>query len=175
MYTQWTKKAYAVHKMLFLILLFLPQTLWALRLHSYFTPGMMLQREVTTKVWGYDLVGNLEADLTCQVKGKMATHKLPITFANGVWEAELPAQVAATVCDFHVSSETEEIVLADIMFGDIWLCSGQSNMEQGMWAIMNATDEVLASASYDTIRYTIVQNAVSEIEDPDADVPLEQP
>ena len=163
----------------FLLLFFgVPPITWGLRLHSYFTPGMMLQRDVSTKVWGYDLVGDVQADLICTLEGKVVKHNLPTINSSstaGVWEAELPAQVAATVCDLQASSETEDIVLNDIMFGDIWLCSGQSNMEQGMWAIINETEEIAASASFTTIRYTVVQNAISDIEDPDADVPLEQP
>ena len=147
--------------------------IWGLRLNSYFTPGMMLQREVGTKVWGYDLVGNLQADLTCQVEGKKVLHHLHTTRSmEGFWEAELPPQVAATVCDFEASSETEDIVLTDVMFGDIWLCSGQSNMEMHMRNINNATEEIAASASFTSIRYTVVKNAVSETEDPDADVLL---
>ena len=155
---------------------FILDTAWCLRLNSYFTPGMMLQREVSTKVWGYDLIGNLQADLTCQVQGETVIHHLHTTSSvEGVWEAELPAQVAATVCDFQASSETEDVVLTDIMFGDIWFCSGQSNMEMHMRNINNATEEIAASASFTSIRFTVVKNAVSETEDPDADVLLEQP
>ena len=69
-----------------------------LRFHSYFTPGMMMQRDVPTKVWGFDLVGSLDAELTCQVEGEIVTHKLQtVRSMDGVWEAELPPQAAATI------------------------------------------------------------------------------
>jgi len=163
--------------MLWLLLLTIvtPMSL-ALRLHSYFTPGMMMQREVPTKVWGFDLVGSIDAELSCQVLGRVVSHKLTtVRSMEGVWEAELPSQLAGTVCDFQATSETEDIVLTDIMFGDIWLCSGQSNMEMAMRFIMNATEEIEASASFTSIRYTVVKNAVSTTEDLDADTPLQQP
>ena len=104
---------------------------------------MMMQRDVPTKVWGFDLVGSLDAELSCQVEGRVVTHRLPdVRSMDGVWEAELPPQAAATICDFQAIAETgEEAVLTDIMFGDIWLCSGQSNMEQNMGNIMNSTEE----------------------------------
>ena len=153
----------------------LPQT-WGLRTHSYFTPGMMMQRDVPTKVWGYDLVGSLDAQLTCQLQGETIIHRLSTARSlKGVWETELPSQAAATICDFQATSETEDIVLTDIMFGDIWLCSGQSNMEQNMGNIMNSTEEIATSAGFTSIRYTVVKNAVSTEEDMDADVPLQQP
>ena len=165
-----------MQQILFLLFSCFTHTTWGLRLHSYFTPGMMMQREVGTKVWGYDLVGNLQADLTCQVDGETVVHHLPTTRSmEGIWEAELPPQVASTVCDFQASSETEDVVLTDIMFGDIWLCSGQSNMEMHMRNINNSTEEIAASASFTSIRYTVIKNAVSETEDPDADVLLEHP
>merc|ERR1711936_494800 len=149
---------------------------WGLRMHSYFTPGMMMQRDVPTKVWGYDLVGSLDAQLTCQVQGEVVTHRLlTVRSMEGVWEPELPSQAAATICNFQATSETEDIVLTDIMFGDIWLCSGQSNMEQNMHNIMNSTEEIAASAGFTSIRYTVVKNAVSTEEDMNADVPLQQP
>merc|ERR1712047_72943 len=171
----------AVHKIMrLLVFLFLGVSQsWGLRLHSYFTPGMMMQRDVPTKVWGYDLVGDLvTAELACQEAGheEIVTHRLHVVRASAeVWEAELPPQPAAAICEFRASSETEENVLTDIMFGDIWLCSGQSNMEQNMYNIMNSTEEIAASASFTSIRFTVVKNAVSTEEDLDADVPLQQP
>merc|ERR1711899_245251 len=171
----------AVHKImrLFVFLFLGVSQSWGLRLHSYFTPGMMMQRDVPTKVWGFDLVGDLvTAELACQEAGhdEIVTHRLRVVRASAeVWEAELPPQPAAAVCEFRASSETEEIVLTDIMFGDIWLCSGQSNMEQNMYNIMNSSEEIAASASFTSIRFTVVKNAVSTEEDLDADVPLQQP
>ena len=136
---------------------------------------MMMQRDVPTKIWGYDLVGSLEGQLICQVEEKTFTHKLVTVGSNdGVWETELPSQPAATVCDFQASSETEELVLTDIMFGDIWFCSGQSNMEMAMEYIMNSTEEIKASASFTTIRYAVIKNTVSTTADLDADLPLQQ-
>ena len=171
----------AVHKIMrLLVFLFLGVSQsWGLRLHSYFTPGMMMQRDVPTKVWGYDLVGDLAtAELACQEAGhdEIVTHRLRVVRASAeVWEAELPPQPAAAICEFRASSETEDIVLTDIMFGDIWLCSGQSNMEQNMYNIMNSSEEIAASAGFTSIRFTVVKNAVSTEEDLDADVPLQQP
>ena len=42
--------------------------------------------------------------------------------------------------------------LQDVIYGDVWICSGQSNMERAMSSITNATEEIAASAIYSNIR-----------------------
>ena len=60
--------------------------------------------------------------------------------------------VAGTKCDIEVFSGTDVIVLSDVLFGDVWLCSGQSNMAFSMAGIFNATEEIEASQGYTDIR-----------------------
>ena len=50
------------------------------------------------------------------------------------------------------------ISLSDVLFGDVWVCSGQSNMEQSMANIMNSSQEMDMSAKYTNIRYMVVDN-----------------
>ena len=54
----------------------------------------------------------------------------------------------------------KKIELSEVIFGDVWLCSGQSNMEMKMWAITNATEELKMSAEFD-IRFTVLSNQYS--------------
>jgi sialate O-acetylesterase len=44
------------------------------------------------------------------------------------------------------------LTVSDVLFGDIWVCSGQSNMEWPMIKIFNATEEIAALAAFDKIR-----------------------
>ena len=67
------------------------------------------------------------------------------------------------------------ISLSDILYGDVWICSGQSNMEQNMGNIINSTEEIAASAKYDMIRYMVVANTASENLDDDADIKIQVP
>ena len=149
-----------------------------LRFHPYFTPGMVLQRDAANIIWGYDALGEVRASLSCSgEKGGRGNHKTissATTSAAGFWQVELPARPAGLVCIFKASTDTEELVLEDLLIGDIWLCSGQSNMEQSMSNIMNATEEIEASLNFPTIRFTVVQNAVSAIADNDAEIELAQ-
>ena len=45
------------------------------------------------------------------------------------------------------------LAVSDVLFGDVWVCSGQSNMEWPMSKIFNATEEISAMAVFDKIRY----------------------
>ena len=160
--------------LLFLLLLPLAH---GLRFHPYFTPGMVLQRDATNIIWGYDAVGEVRATLSCSGKkdGNQESIQLSAAIsAEGLWQVELPWRSAGMVCSFEAISDTEELVLENLLIGDIWLCSGQSNMEQSMSNIMNATEEIEASASFSTIRYALVKNAVSATANPNAEVELAQ-
>ena len=165
--------------MLLFLLLLLPLA-HGLRFHPYFTPGMLLQRDATNIIWGYDAVGEVRATLSCSGKkdnnGRRNHESIgsASVSAEGFWQMELPRRSAGMVCNFEAVSDTEELLLEDLLFGDVWLCSGQSNMEQSMSNIMNATEEIEASASFPTIRFTVVENAISETANPDAEVQLAQ-
>ena len=149
-----------------------------LRFHSLFMPGMVLQREVPNTVWGFDLLGSLDTELSCTtISGTMSHHKLASTSSTtreGVWEVEVPPQEGGTVCTLQATTATESLVLTDVLFGDVWLCSGQSNMELTMANIINSTEDIAVSAAFTTIRYMVVGHAVAEAADPDADVVVEQ-
>lgn len=47
----------------------------------------------------------------------------------GVWTIELDAQNADTPANISVTSQGTTLTLTDVIFGDVWICSGQSNMQ----------------------------------------------
>ncbi|KAK8795734.1 hypothetical protein WA158_000390 [Blastocystis sp. Blastoise] len=74
---------------------------------------------------------------------------------NGLWRALLPAVEADNVeYKIKVASKkfNKEIVLEDIVFGDVWLCSGQSNMEMTVGMSFNAEKTFQESLLYPNIR-----------------------
>ena len=79
------------------------------RLHSYFTPGMMLQRDVPTTVWSYEAMGEVTAALACQEDMEDMVRHMQVrqalvtrTREDGVWQAELPPWPAGSICQFEV-------------------------------------------------------------------------
>jgi len=150
-----------------------------LRFHSFYGDGMVLQHDVPVQVWGYeDLLNDVEGSLQCVSRrnGQRSYESVRVTSqADGVWSMELPARSSDNICTIEVSGGGEVISLSDVLFGDVWICSGQSNMEQNMGNIINSTEEIAASAKYDKIRYMVVANTASENLDDDVDIKVQVP
>lgn len=70
---------------------------------------------------------------------------------DGKWKSHLPPMRAGGPFTLSVRSESEEIILQDILVGEVWLCSGQSNME---WTVVNSAnaEKEIADAHYPKIR-----------------------
>jgi len=149
-----------------------------LRFHSIFQDRMVLQREPASPiVWGFDeLLPGTEARLYCQEKGRLLAPVVltPKAVQEGsTWQVTIPPQAAGSVCDLEVAGGPDVIKLTQVVFGDVWLCSGQSNMEQNMGNIINSTEEIEASAKYTDIRFTVVKNTASADVDDDMDISLQ--
>ena len=71
--------------------------------------------------------------------------------------------MSGTTCNIVITDGVSTpLTLNDVLFGDVWLCSGQSNMEWPMSKIFNSTEEIEASASYDQIRFMITSRVTSD-------------
>ncbi|KAK3591308.1 hypothetical protein CHS0354_004358 [Potamilus streckersoni] len=70
----------------------------------------------------------------------------------GIWKVKLPAQKSKGPFVIHVSSSEGSASLTDVLFGDVWLCSCQSNMEFTVSQIFNHTEELNEAAKYADIR-----------------------
>lgn len=103
----------------------------ATELPALFQDGMVLQRDRDVLVWGTDLPGTW---VTLKFKG--AEYRVQ-TGDGGRWEVELaPSEASAEPADLIVTG-SKEVVLRDILVGDVWLASGQSNME---WPVGRSFD-----------------------------------
>ena len=124
-----------------------------LKLASLFTDNMVLQQDRAIPVWGMAQDG---ARIAIELNGKMATARA----VNGKWSAELPAMKQGGPYVLTVSSESERIHFDNVLVGEVWIASGQSNMEFVLAGAMNATAE-LAAAKYPNIRFFTVERATS--------------
>ena len=116
------------------------------RLASVFGDHMVLQREQPLKVWGWASPGER---VQVTVAGGTAAAEAG---ADGRWSVQLPAlKAAATPVKFLVQG-TNQIELNDVLVGEVWLCSGQSNMEWTVAISANAEAEI-AAAKYPGIRH----------------------
>jgi sialate O-acetylesterase len=79
---------------------------------------------------------------------------------SGQWMATLPAMSAGGPYQLAISQGGQKIVVSDLLIGDIWLCSGQSNMEWPVSKSANYADEI-KDADYPQIRQFFVAHDVS--------------
>lgn len=96
----------------------------ALELNSLFTDHMVLQRDMPVPVWG-------KADPGSRVSVTFLDQKKrTIADEDGRWMLELDALSASFEPHvMHVSAPGESIHISDILVGEVWICSGQSNMQ----------------------------------------------
>lgn len=118
------------------------------RLPAVFGSHMVLQQDKPVIVWGW-------ADPGEKVSVEIGTDKQS-TKANerGEWRVTLPARKAGGPFEMIVTG-TNRLKLEDVMAGEVWLCSGQSNMQMDVVASQDAEKE-LANADYPDIRLFLV-------------------
>lgn len=142
-------------KFLFLLITAcLPIALFAdIKLPKLVGNHMVLQRNKPITIWGWADAGE---KVTVNFAGKMGSVTTP---KSGLWKLQLKAMPAGGPYTMTIKGKNT-ITLNDILLGDVWICSGQSNMEFAMHQTDNATQE-LAEASHPTMRLFIVKRLVS--------------
>jgi sialate O-acetylesterase len=122
-------------------------------LSPMFSSNMVLQRGIKDPIWGWTAPGS---QVTVTIGGKTATTKAG---ADGKWLAKVgPLAVGGPYTLTVKGSET--VTLNNVLVGDVWICSGQSNMEMGIANCNNAQQEI-ASANYPNIRLFTVQKKIA--------------
>ncbi|MEQ8581523.1 MAG: sialate O-acetylesterase [Marinoscillum sp.] len=116
-----------------------------LRLPRLVSDGMVLQRNTELKVWGWDTPGQ-----HVSIAFREVTY-LTKASPQGSWEIKLPSFGAGGPYQMVISG-SEEIVLEDILIGDVWICSGQSNMELTMQRASPIYTQEIATAENPEIR-----------------------
>src|ERR1700761_2207549 len=134
-----------------LLLAIATQTFADVKLPQLVSNGMILQRDTKLKIWGWASPGE-KVNVAFNGKKGSAT-----TGADGKWLVELPAMKAGGPYTMTIKGNNE-IKLEDILLGDVWFCSGQSNMVLRMEAVKEAYPEDVASANYPQIRNFYVRN-----------------
>ncbi|UOQ96416.1 beta galactosidase jelly roll domain-containing protein [Hymenobacter sp. 5317J-9] len=115
------------------------------RLPRLVSDGMVLQRDADVAVWGWARPGEA---VTVAFLGK--THKAT-TGPDGRWRVQLPRLKAGGPFEMNIKA-SNQVAVKDIMVGDVWLCSGQSNMETPMSRLRDKYPDVIAQAANPGIR-----------------------
>ena len=115
------------------------------RMPLLFSDGMVLQRNKQIPVWGW-----ADANEKVEVQFNKQT-KTIITDKNGKWIVKLDAEKAGGPFELTITGKNK-IVITNVLVGEVWICSGQSNMEFQVNKTMNSEKEINDS-NYPMIRH----------------------
>ncbi|MFY7909137.1 MAG: sialate O-acetylesterase [Emticicia sp.] len=137
-----------------------------IRLPKLISDNMVLQRDQPIKIWGW-AEPKEKITLTFNKKSFKTT-----TAENGKWEILLPAQPTGTGFEMLLKGKNE-ISIKNIAFGDVWLCSGQSNMVTPMERVKEKYPDDITNANFPDIRNFFVQT-LTDLNAPKDDFPQGQ-
>lgn len=140
-----------------------------LKLHGIFSSNMVLQRDKPIKVWGW-----APADQEVVVRASFSEQpaKAKPENAKGRWEVHFEAQPANTnEQTITVTAGDQEIVLENILIGDVWVMNGQSNM---VWPVEKTlhVDTESAQADLPLLRSFKINNNEQRTMQVDIDEPV---
>lgn len=129
-----------------------------LKLPAIFSDHMVLQQQTKVPIWGWAKSGE-----TIRISNSWSTEKVKtVTDKNGIWKTEILTSKSVESQWLKIKSSNKTIHLKDILLGEVWVCSGQSNMVFSLDASLNGKVEV-PKANYPNIRYLEVKRQVSDI------------
>jgi len=134
-----------------------------IKLPAILSEGAILQRGSEIKVYGWASSGE---KVTLLFKDKKYRVKADL---SGNWEIELPPQKAGGPYDLVFQGENK-ITVKNVLFGDVWVCSGQSNMTVPMERVKEKYPDEIASADYSEIRQFFVPT-MTNLNGPADDIP----
>ncbi|KAM6946328.1 sialate O-acetylesterase [Aplochiton taeniatus] len=150
------------------------------RFASYYGDHMVLQKAPERAVlWGYGPVAG-KVTVTLSGSGFNKTETTVVTEENhkltkspfldtGIWRVTLDPVAAGGPYQLTASlpNNINTITFKDVLFGDVWLCGGQSNMQFTTSQIFNASKELALAAKYPNVRIFMAALVKSETELPD--------
>lgn len=122
------KKTSLIPLVITFFLLFIEAVNAEVKLPAIVSSNMVLQRNTTIQLWGW-------ADAKEKISIEASWLKEPLNMQadqDGNWRISVKTTDSKMPQTIKITSKTSDILLEDILFGEVWLCSGQSNMEMPM-------------------------------------------
>ena len=129
----------------------------SIKLPAIVGDNMVLQRGVKVNIWGWATKGS---EILVNFNAK--TYKT-ITDASGKWSTKLDATKAGGPYKMTIKGDSSDLSINNILMGEVWICSGQSNMEYQLRAERFKAKYApeIANSTNDNIRQFSVEKAVS--------------
>jgi sialate O-acetylesterase len=125
------------------------------KLPKLISDGMVLQRDKPLKIWGWASPG--EKVTVSFIKKNYSV----VTGTDGKWQIITKAISAGGPYDMTISGNNK-LEVKDILLGDVWFCSGQSNMEMGMGDVTEKYEKIIAQNQNPQIRQFLVPKSTND-------------
>ncbi|MFN8353009.1 MAG: sialate O-acetylesterase [Spirosomataceae bacterium] len=150
-------------KYISVLLILVTLSAWAdVKLPRVFSSHMVLQRNAPIPVWGW---ADKNEKVSISFNGQVQITKAD---ATGKWMVKLNAIEAGGPYQLVVSGKKNQVAFDDVLVGEVWVCSGQSNMEWPLKTAANANQEI-ANANYPQIRHFGVAHKIASNPQSDLD------
>jgi len=147
-----------IFKVIFILnsLVFVAQT----KLPSFFSDNMVLQQNEDVSIWGKDV-----ANKAIKIYPEWGKTVKVITDKNGDWKTTIKTLKADKIAYKITIKGSDEITISNVVFGEVWFCAGQSNMEMPIKGYPNSpilgSNEALLYGTNKFIRsYHVNRNAI---------------
>ena len=119
-----------------------------LKLPSIFSDNMVLQQKTNVSFWGFS-----NSKETITINPSWGKSKCVISNNEGEWELKIKTPEAGGPYKIEVKSENQTVTYNDVLIGEVWIASGQSNMGMRLSDGIENQDEEIKNANYDDIRF----------------------
>ena len=130
----------------------------AVRLPSIIGSHMVLQQKSTVKLWGWSAPAE---NITIKVGWDTTTYKVAAS-RGARWVAEIKTPAAGGPYTITIKG-SNEILLEDVLIGEVWVCGGQSNMEWSADQGLPQSKEESPNATNKQIRFFYVPNPLHQL------------
>ena len=138
-------KTIKIYASLLIMVLSATTAISQVRLPKLVSNGMVLQRDTNVKIWGWAAPNEQIAINFINVDYQVTAN------ASGNWELQLPVLAAGGPYTMTLAA-SNTITINDILVGDVWLCSGQSNMAMAMSGVASTYPTDVSNSTNDRIR-----------------------
>jgi len=120
-------------------------------LPSIFSDNMVLQQKSEAMIWGW----TTSPSEKITISGSWNNDLVTIKAYQGVWSVKLPTPAAGGPFEVTIMGH-DTLLLHNVMIGEVWICSGQSNMEMTPeWGLFNREEEI-KNAKYPEMRFFMI-------------------
>ncbi|MFL1012167.1 sialate O-acetylesterase [Flavisericum labens] len=127
-----------------------------IKLPALFTDNMMLQQNMDVPIWGWGVKNEI---LQVSTSWDAKTYEVKVE-TNGTWRTKISTPNAGGTYQITIKQGSETITINNVLIGEVWLCSGQSNMEMPLKGFpgqpINKGNETIVYSTNNNIRFISV-------------------